>query len=1307
LFKPLRQPQKKYMNRLKPLSTLIFLLFSVTHFYGHETIHLTKKLQWADLKKDNSGVITEADFDHSMRMDEFGGLPAFYYYEQVSGYFEVTSTVFSNEVSASIPGSFLSNKEKKSIGDSWKVIANVVETSGKWYLALAILPIRLKDDRNFERLLSFDVDIQLTAAAYPSARALSFASSSVLGEGTWFKIAIARDGVYKLDKAFLNELGVPVENVDPTQINIYGNGGQLLPELNSAPRYDDLTKCAIYIAGEADQSFENSDFILFYGKGPDTWREAYDTDLSRKIMLQTKHYYSDSAYYFLKIDDTDPKRIQSLPEVTAAATHTITKFQDYQYLENDLYNLAKSGREFYGEELNSGLTSINFGFNFPNVTTDPASITSNVAVRSMVTASSIQLNCAGQLLTLTPPATNDGAVANFAREDVGSKNFVPTLANTTVAATFIPSNQDALGWIDYITMNATRNLTMSGTQLRYRDSLSVGAGNIGLFQISNATGLYQIWNISDYTTPMLQPFIVNGSVAEYKSSTDFRQEFIAFNNNGYLVPTAVGQVANQNLHAMSNVDLMIISAPEHLAAAEQLAELHAMHGTTVGIATPLQVFNEFSSGNPDVIAFRMLMKMMYDRAASDISMRPQNLLMFGDGDYSKTKGVKNQLGSNILVFETNNSLSPTSSSCSDDYFVFLRDEANGSNLNLLDAGVGRIPASTAEEGIGYVDKVRVYMSENTTSNGGAACIGDESDSPYGPWRNIVVFVADDQDGSGGGSEPGHLNIADEMAEDSLYFNYPEYDVVKIYADAYTQESTPGGERYPTVEDAIRNRVQNGALLIAYTGHGGERGWMHERCLNLSTIANWTNKSKLPVFFTATCELAKYDDPEFNTAGELLVMNPNGGAIAMFTTTRIVYSGANDEMNRKFFDIAFDDQQIEDLTLGKLNMVMKVNVNDNNSSKPNFSLLGDPALKMAYPKYEVYTTHINGVPVNEFTGTLQALQEAEFSGYVGDHAGNKLTDFDGFVYPTVFDKKTTVFTQNNDDGSVQQFQTFNKNIFKGKASVASGDFSFKFVVPYDINYTVGKGRVSYYAVAGNRDAHGYYGGFDIGGSLNGAQLNTVGPEIELYMNDSLFVNGGVTSSSPILLGRLKDENGINTVGNGIGHDITAILDNDTQNPIILNEYYETDLNTYQQGEVRYQLTDLTSGEHNLTFKAWDVHNNSSNASLSFVVAENSSIALEHVLNYPNPFTTNTQFMFEHNQACTQLEVRIQIFTVSGKLVKTIEHQTHTSGYRVDGINWDGRDDFGDQIGRGVYVYKVEIKNELGEKAEQFEKLVILK
>ncbi|MEY3397512.1 MAG: hypothetical protein RL220_106 [Bacteroidota bacterium] len=395
-----------------------------------------------------------------------------------------------------------------------------------------------------------------------------------------------------------------------------------------------------------------------------------------------------------------------------------------------------------------------------------------------------------------------------------------------------------------------------------------------------------------------------------------------------------------------------------------------------------------------------------------------------------------------------------------------------------------------------------------------------------------------------------------------------------------------------------------------------------------------------------------------------------------------------------------------LNLGKINMLTKNGVPNANSSKPNFSLLGDPMLRMAYPKYEVYTTQINGVDLEVFTDTLKSLQEVEFKGFVGDVEGNKLDDFNGFIYPTVFDKESYVSTQNNDGGVVQNYYTFDKVIYKGKASVINGDFSFRFVVPYDINYAVDSGRVSYYAVAGSNDGHGFNQSFLIGSSLEGAELNSEGPQIDLYMNDTTFVSGGITNTQPIFLARLEDDNGINTVGNGIGHDLVAILDGNTQSPINLNDFYEAALDTYKKGEIRYQLPQLSEGTHNIRLKAWDVHNNSSQSDLDFVVAGGAEIALSHVLNYPNPFSTYTEFFFEHNQACELLDVRIQIFTVGGKLVKSLIQQVRNEGFRTAPIPWDGRDDFGDKIGRGVYVYKVEVRNETGDTAEKFEKLVIL-
>lgn len=1299
-------------DQLKRLSILVFAAFLHSYGFANETVRISKMLQWTDLAKSRIADQEPLDFAESFRDADFNGLPFVVHRQKLENFSAVTDIQWIQNQSSVVNAGLLSAHERKAITNDFQVEARVTDGAGVPYLVVTIFPFRSDDRASIERLTSFEIEINLVTAPRTGSRSLNFADNSVLSEGTWYKISTGRDGIYKIDKNLLTQLGIDITTLDPQQLNIYGNGGQLLPDDNSIARPDDLLPCSIFLQNNGDASvFNDNDYVLFYAKGPDTWRSQFETTTDRDRWTHTKHFYSDSAYYFIRIDDAAPKRVLPLTLPDVPATHTVNKFQDYQYLENDLFNLAKSGREFYGEEFDLNLNQ-NFSFSMPNLKADePALMEARVAVRSIGGNSNFTFTVNGSSVSSNPTTTSDGTISSVAAVDEVELSFTPSGSTANVAVTFnkYSSVGDVKGWLDYIRINATRTLTMAGNQMKFRDTTEVGAGSIGLFQLAGASTLSQVWDITDYTNPLSVGYTA-GSIAEWKLSTDVVHEFIAFTSSGYLTPSAVGPVGNQNLHALNDIDLVIVTAPGFINQARSVADIHAAEGLTVAVMTPLDIFNEFSSGNADVTAIRMMMKMLYDRAEGNVELMPKNLLLFGDGDYSHNKGVAAFTGNNMMVFEADNSLSPTQSYVSDDYFVFLSDDDDVSPSNLLDAGVGRIPSTDPSEATGYVDKIHAYKAQNTVTTGAAACIGDAVQSPYGAWRNILVFVSDDQDGSGGPIEQVHLRDSDTLS--SIIQQYhPEYDVVKIYMDAYKQESTPGGKRYPDGEVAIKNRVENGALIVTYLGHGGERGWAHERILDINTISSWTNKYRLPVFLTATCELARYDDPEFNTAGEILVMNPNGGAIAMLTTTRIVFAGSNMEMDRSFYDVALEDETIPDLTLGKINMMTKNGVTTSNSSKPNFSLLGDPALKMSYPKYEVFTTHINGQPLESFGDTLKALQEVEFRGYVGDGDGNKLTGFNGFIYPTVFDKMTHVYTQNNDAtpdaGIVQDYYVFNKNIFKGKASVNAGDFSFKFVVPFDINYTVGNGRVSYYSVAGNDDGHGYSQDFLIGSSLSGAELNTIGPEIDIFLNDTTFVSGGISDTKPILLAQLRDENGINTVGNGIGHDLIAVLDSDSQNPIVLNEYYETDLDTYKSGEVRYQLSDLAVGNHKLSLKAWDVHNNSSTASLDFTVAENSAIALQHVLNYPNPFTTHTEFMFEHNQACTMLQVRVQVFTVSGKLVKTLEQEVHQNGFRSDPIAWDGTDDFGDRIGKGVYVYRIEVKNDDGQRAEQYEKLVILK
>ncbi len=1183
--------------------------------------------------------------------------------------------------------------EHKWVQDHWKTI-------------LLICP-KFANNKSWQFWSSMNVEVQFrTNKIKQSFRGGSsaYAEHSVLSSGKWYQLATTKDGVYKIDKSTFESWGLSVSQLTPQSINVYGNGGHLLSPKNNQFRPDDLQKIPIFFSGEQDGIFNSNDYILFYAEGPDQWNLKYHSGSNKNRWVPSKHYYSDSAYYYVRIDDGEPLRIQDNTEITSTSTHTVTQYQDFAFVENELVNIGKAGREFYGESLNSG-NAVAYNFNFTQLTGN-AFVEFNAAVQTVGQSSSVTYNIAGQSGSVSASPVGGTSTSNYANLVSQWMNIVPTGNSIATSFGFNPGNADANAWMDYVSVNVTRNMVFGGVQMRIRDTTNIGTGQIAEYILSNAANASQVWDITNPAFPSRVIFQNNNGTVSWKYPHDQLREFVVFFNNTVFNVAPRGKIENQDLHAWNDVDLVIVSAPLHLSIAEQIAQIHREEGMIVQVTTPQQVYHEFSSGNPDVTAIRQLMKMLYDRANGNADLQPKNLLMLGDGAYNTNRGLEVQKGFNVIVFESDYSLSPLSSSVSDDYFVMLTDDDDASSLGGLECGVGRIPAESAEEAQASLRKIKAYISVNEKINTDENCNTTQSNSSMGVWRNQLTFVADDQDGSGGAYEQVHLISADSLTR-IVARNFPEYDIQKIYMDAYTQQTTPGGERYSAVETAIKNRVNAGSLIVTYVGHGGERGWAHERILDIPTIQAFDNLYKLPVFLTATCELARFDDPSYKSAGELLVMNPNGGAIAMLTTTRVVFSGENFEMDLSFYEHALNDATDPELTLGKINMLTKNGVAAGNDSKPNFSLLGDPALKLNYPKYGVETTKINNIDIQQFNDTLKALSEAKISGQVVDDQGNILTEFNGLIYPIVYDKPTSINTQNNDGGVVQNYKSYNKILFKGKASVTNGVFEFSFPVPYDINYSSGFGRIAYYATTGLNDAHGSNQSFRVGGSSAGAVLNNQGPKIELFMNDSSFVNGGTTHPDPILLAVFQDENGINTAGNGIGHDITAVIDEKSNQPVILNEYFESNLNTYKKGAVKYPWNQLSTGEHTLTVKAWDTHNNSSTSELSFIVAENEELVIRQLLNFPNPFTTSTNFYFEHNQACQDLDITIQIFTVSGKLVKTIFSQQTCTGFRTEGIHWDGRDDFGDSIGKGAYVYRVHVQNPEGKTAEKYEKLVILR
>jgi hypothetical protein len=953
-----------------------------------------------------------------------------------------------------------------------------------------------------------------------------------------------------------------------------------------------------------------------------------------------------------------------------------------------------SGKEWYGEEFSDApgktLTK-NFLVNIPGIqNSSPLLFLTNCVARSIGVGSRFDIKINNQPLgQIAINPISGGFLDLFAQQ--GSLNASATITqnNVDINYTYVPGSFNSQGWLNWFELFNRRNLNLAGIdQLLFRDWMSVGS-NTGEFVVSNSTVNTQVWDITDQFNPVrMQGNFINN---EFRFVNDCARlhEYVAFNNTNFLIPSIVGKIPNQDLHNSSPADLLIVAYPTLLVQAQRVAQLHQQqNGLRTRIVTTDQVYNEFGSGSSDPTAIRDFVKMYYDKYKNSPSDKPRYLLLFGDGSFDYKDRVNNNTNL-VPAYENNFSLDPLAGYTSDDFYGFLDDNEDinaGNIINNLDIGIGRIPAKNIDEAKNFVDKVTAYVNPQS----------------FGPWKNTLTFIADDED------QNLHLQDA-EVITATANTTAPVFNQQKIYLDAFRQESGAGGSRYPLVNQAINNQVYNGTLIWNYNGHGGAKRLAEEDILDQDMVNSWNNPYRLPLFITATCDFAPYDNPSVNSIGEEILLRPKTGAIALMTTTRAVFAFSNRIINNNYLQFALKpDANGKYKTLGDAvkeakNYTYQTSGDVTNNRK--FTLLGDPALTIAFPVLKIRATKVNGIPAAQ-ADTLSATETVVMEGEVTDVQGNLLNSFNGNVYPTVFDKPQTVNTLANDPSSQPiGFSTQTNALFKGKASVVNGKFSFTFKVPKDINYQYGNGKLSLYAEDGTKDANGFFTGFIIGGAGNNIGGDNQGPQIKAYLNDEKFVDGGISNQNPLLIVKLFDSSGINTVGTGIGHDIVATLDNDNKQFFILNNFYQGDLNSYQQGVVQFQLPNLEAGPHSIKIKAWDVLNNSNEIMLDFVVAKDEEIVLSHVLNYPNPFTTSTHFWFEHNKPGQDLQVKLQIFTLTGRVIKSIKQTINTPGNRSSELEWNGRDEYGDKVARGVYLYKLSVTSTENQKKETTGKLVV--
>lgn len=1182
-----------------------------------------------------------------------------------------------------------------------KINTLVEQERSQFFGRVKFIPVR-KAGSGFERVRSFSLNVRITPLPVPPTPALDrngFTYTSVLSSGNNYKFGVGQNGIYKLDYAFLkNELGISdLDNIDPRSIRLFGNGGTMLPEKNSDARPDDLTENAILVVGEQDGKFDAGDYILFYAVGPRPWihrPHATDPELTVRLNL-----YDLSTWYFIKTGDGFGLRISE--KANESATYVTEEFDDFQRLEEEKNNLLHfnsssqgSGKRWFGDYFYQARQQ-EYEFNFPNlVAGSTARIRSEFAGRSSV-SQSVRLEVAGSVFSRTisgvTVSSNDVA---FAANAALVGNIQPSSDVFKAKVIYPEVSAQSEGWLDYIEINARRKLTMAGPILEFRD-LKTLAQDAAIFRLSGANGNTTVWDVTNPRTPFVQQKNQNGSVVEFGTNTlGVLRNFVAFTEAAsFAKPEKVaGKVANQNIHGLENVDFAVVYHPDFQAEVERFAEhRRSFSGLEVATVNVNQIFNEFSSGAKDPTAIRDFARMLLTRNPDKF----HSLLLFGDASFDPKNNTNSEENKDFVpAFETAESFSPIDAFPSDDFYALLSPEESGSLTGALDIAVGRFVCNTSDEARNIVNKIIAYDKEAVT---------------LGDWHLRAVYIADDEDANAHIKQADKLALENEAAE-------PWFNIGKIYFDAYQQVATSAGQRYPDAKAAINSEMFKGMLLTNYIGHGGPRGLSQERVVDNNDIAGWDNPNRCPLIITATCTFGGYDDYTTLTGGEQAFLKINSGAIALFTTVRSVYIAGNEDLTDAVQDFIFQHETGRYRTIGEVLKDAKNALTSDVRNARRFTLLGDPTMHLALPEHRVSTTKINGQPVTAgLPDTLRALMPVEIEGIVTDTMGNLLSGFNGRVFVTVFDKAQTLQTLGQDIGSqVRSFKVQRNIIFKGSAQVANGNFKVNFVVPKDINYAFGNGKISYYAENGTPfDAAGGDNNIIIGGNAGLIQDDTP-PTVQAFLNTDAFAFGGITDNNPKVLVKCADDYGMNVTGTSIGHDLTAILDGNVLETLVLNEFYESAQGDARKGQAIYPLRNLSVGRHTLQVKGWDVANNSGEGYTEFVVAEDGKAALAHVLNYPNPFTTNTYFQFEHNLAGQVLDVQVSIFSVAGRLVKTIQQTvTNNDGFRVSNdIQWDGNDEYGDPLARGVYLYRVKVRgtDTAGSSTtaqSDFEKLVILK
>lgn len=1255
---------------MKKIFSFLLFLFIPYLLLSQET---TIKWLADDIIVAGGDSIDVLSFEGGQYMDG-SHLPYYFYSEKLSVH---EAENFEYDVSISnLNSTILSDASKVNtayLEEDYQIISNVSSSRKNYTLEVIIVPFKNSNDE-VSRLESFNLNITSNPIIKLKSATSWFADNSVLATGNWTKVAVKKSGIYKLTYKQLSDMGV-----NPEDVSIFTTTPGKLSTLIS-DYIDDLKEIPIYVEKGSDGVFNSGDYILFYAQSHDVW----NYNASSKTYEHQQHPYWNENYYYITSDVGDKKRISTAEAVTGSSTVNYSTFVDYDFFEPQEYSISKSGDDWYSSALLNGY-SRSHTFSFDNIVLEPSTMKMRLAARSISATHYMKTYIDDvQQGSISLQRTSTSATAMTAYETTKTYTFVPKSNSIEAKMSFQCQENIAKGLIDYFSVEVKRYLKFNDKSLIFRNKPT--SDEVVTYQLSDASTATQLWDVTNaYNVKFIKTTTSNGTLS-FDAKGDRINEFIAVNPSAsHPTPSIKGKVANQNIHGMEVPDMVIVTHKDFKSVAESLADVHRANGMDVFVTTQDKIFNEFSGGKADVTAIRWMMKMFYDRSTADRDFK--YLLLLGDGD------VNNRLyeegSSLVMTYQSNESMNQSETYVSDDYFGLLDDnEGDGRKIELsdkVDIGIGRIPITSMAEGEIVVKKIDKYMNSSKRT----------------PWKNRVCLVADDEDNN------THCSDADKLAEKIRREN-PGMAVKKIYIDAFKQVEEANGHSYPDAKKLSDQYIEEGTLIWGYTGHGSPTTLSGEKMMYISDINNYENIANLPLWVTATCDFCPYDHNEVVSAGERVLLNPVGGGIGLFTTTRLVYSSSNYVITNNFYSYILNtDNTGQKLRLGDVSRLTK-QATGTGANKRKFCLIGDPAMQLIHPdsRWTVETDSINGEDIALFTDTLRALSTMSISGHISKSDGSVDTDYNGYLYPIVYDKISQMKTLgNDDDSSPMDFVMWNSTLYNGKTEVKNGRFTFSFLLPKDIDYTPGKGRIEYYATSDNVEVNGYYEDFYIGGFNADYEADNEGPELDLYINSPAFKDGGVVNPNPMFIADVSDASGINTSGNSIGHDITVKLNNDPNSIEVINSSYTTSVGDFTKGRVAYQLKDLKEGSYTLTLKIWDMQNNSSTEDISFVVKDDALPEIAAVYCYPNPVSMYSgemvRFVAEHDRPEKSLNVNLNIFDSSGKLVHYSSQYSYSSTNEIY-FDWSPSST---SLTPGLYLYRITIDDGVQISTGKSEKLII--